>query len=229
MFELLTADGNLPFAVALAIMLFVALLEGVGMLLGAGLSSLIDSLLPDIDLHLDAPDVDSGSGVFTQLLGWLYVGRVPFLVLLLLLLTFFGIAGLMMQSALKAATGLMMPGWLASIPAFVVALPLVRASATVMARVLPQDETEAVSSDTFIGRVATITLGVATEDATAQARLHDQHGQTHYVMVVAASGSPPLHTGEPVLLIKRAGSRFEAISNPNQALVDEPRENPKHP
>ncbi|MEZ5581571.1 MAG: DUF1449 family protein [Candidatus Competibacteraceae bacterium] len=34
----------------------------------------------------------------------------------------------------------------------------------------------------FIGRVAVITLGTAGYDSPAQAKLRDQHGQTHYIM-----------------------------------------------
>ena len=50
MFEFLTASANLPFTVALTVMLFIAFLEGVGTVLGFAFSSLLDSLLPDIDI-----------------------------------------------------------------------------------------------------------------------------------------------------------------------------------
>jgi len=218
MLDLLGAEGTLPFSVALALMLLLALLEGVGMLLGAGLSSLIDSLLPDIDLDVDGPDVQS-PGPLSALLGWLYIGRVPFLVVLVLGLTFFGISGLVLQSTLQAATGRMLPAWLASIPALGLALPLTRWSASTLARVLPRDETEAVSADSFVGRIATITLGTARPGSPAQARLRDQYGQTHYVLV-EPHGEEPLVQGTQVLLVEQRGSRFAAIVNPNPALTE---------
>ncbi|MCG8592556.1 MAG: YqiJ family protein, partial [Proteobacteria bacterium] len=86
MLEFLAAPQNLPFTVALCVMLGIAILEGVGTLLGAGLSSLLDSLVGEIDFDVDADaDVDAdvhgpghvGGGLFTGLLGWLRFGRVP--------------------------------------------------------------------------------------------------------------------------------------------------------
>ena len=72
MFELVTADANMPFAIALTVMLGIAVLEGVAMLLGAGLSRFFDAMLPefDVDLDVDADldidadlDLHSGPGI----------------------------------------------------------------------------------------------------------------------------------------------------------------------
>src|SRR5690606_21436849 len=53
MFEQFFSAPNLPFAVALLVMLGIGLLEGIGMLLGGGLSGLVDGALPDLDADLD--------------------------------------------------------------------------------------------------------------------------------------------------------------------------------
>ena len=219
MFEFLTAEGNLPFSIALAIMFVLALLEGVGMLLGAGLSAFVDGLLPDIDIDVDAPDIDS-PGAISQILGWLYIGKVPFLVVFIVLLTCFGIAGLLLQTLFQAVTGVLLINWLAAIAAFVIALPITRVSVKGVAHILPRDETEAVSSNSFIGRVATVTTGTAREGYPAQARLSDQFGQTHYIMVEPDQGQPEQPTGSQVLLIRQQGHTFIVIPNTNPALVD---------
>ncbi|MEZ5581570.1 MAG: DUF1449 family protein [Candidatus Competibacteraceae bacterium] len=93
MLEFITADGNLPFSVALALMLLIALLEGVGTVLGFGFSHLLDQLTPGIDLSPETPDLDGDSGVVSRLLGWLHVGKVPMLALLVVFLTAFGLLG----------------------------------------------------------------------------------------------------------------------------------------
>ncbi len=73
MLSSLFVETNVPFLVAIGLMLAIALIEAVAMLLGGGLSSLIDSLLPDslsgvdvnIDLDVDADvdvDMDVGAG-----------------------------------------------------------------------------------------------------------------------------------------------------------------------
>ncbi len=219
MWEFITATENLPFSVALAVMLALGLLEGVGMLLGAGLSGFIDSLLPDVNFHLDMPDVQS-PGILSQVLGWLYVGKVPFLVVFIVLLTCFGIVGLILQSMVQSILGTLLPALLVTPFALALALPVTRVSVAGIARIMPRDETEAVSSNSFIGRVAIITIGTARKGYAAQARLNDEHGQTHYVMVEPDSSTEEFAYGSEVLLIEKEGPRFIAIANPNRFLID---------
>ena len=45
MWELLTANQNYAFAIALGLMLVIALLEGTALLLGAGLSEFLEAML----------------------------------------------------------------------------------------------------------------------------------------------------------------------------------------
>ena len=74
--NLFTAPETLPFGVAVALIVAVALLEGLGMLVALSPSNVIDDLLPHA-----VPE----SGM-DRVLGWLHLGRVPALVLLLLFL-----------------------------------------------------------------------------------------------------------------------------------------------
>lgn len=219
MWDFLTASGNLPFSVALAIVFALAMLEGVGLLLGAGVSGLLEHLFPAVDMDVDVPDVES-PGVVSQILGWLYIGKVPFLIVLIALLTSFGIIGLILQSFAQSMFGGLLPALLAALVALAGALPVSRGFTAVIARIMPRDETEAVSTDSFIGRVAIITTGTARQGSAAQARLNDQYGQTHYVMVEPDAADDLFHSGAEVLLIKKHGPRFIAIANPKPVLVD---------
>lgn len=216
MLEFLAAKANLPFTVALALMFFIAMLEGVGTLLGLGVSSLLDSIAPDIDTDVDA-EIDSASGL-SRFLGWLQFGKVPVLVLLIVFLTSFGLIGLVLQSVMHDWFGRFLPAIVASVPAFFLALPVVRSLGGVVAKIFPQDETEAVSDKSFIGRVAVITLGTASSGSAAEARLQDQHGQTHYVMVVPDQADASFDQGTEVLLVKKMGSQFAAIRNTHEVL-----------
>jgi len=226
MMEFLLASQNLPFTVALAVMLAIAVLEGITTLLGAGISSFLDTLVPDADLDIDV-DGDVGdseldvSGALSRMLGWLHVGKVPILMLLVIFLTAFGLLGLGLQSLAQNILRTLLPGLLAAGLAFMAALPVVRFSGALLARIMPQDETEAVSEQTFIGRVAVITLGQARKGKPTQAKLRDQYGQAHYILVEPDLADDVFETGASVMLVSRQGAVFRGIRNPSAALVDE--------
>jgi len=223
MLDFLLANENLPFTVALAVMFGIAVLEGVMALMGFALSGVLDSLLPDMDFDIEADlyaDLETPSP-FSRLLGWLRVGKVPMLMLLIIFLTGFGLIGLALQSLLHGSIGFLLPNWLMAIPAFVLALPVVRLLGGTLNRFMPNDETDAVSVDSLVGRVATITLGTAASGSPAEARVRDVHGTTHYVMVEPDVATESFTAQSSVLLVRNEGAVFKAITNPNPALVDD--------
>jgi membrane protein implicated in regulation of membrane protease activity len=145
---------------------------------------------------------------------------VPLLILLIIFLTAFGVSGLLIQALTRSIAGAYWPGVVAAVPALVLALPAVRAMGGLFARVVPRDETTAVSEDSLVGRVAVVTVGVAAGNAPAEGRVRDEHGQTHYVMVEPDIAGETFPAGTEVLLVKRAGAKFFAIRNPSPALSD---------
>lgn len=243
MIELLTAEQNLPFTVALALMATLAVLEGVSMILGASASGMLDSALPDfdgpdLDLDLDVdggldadldPGLDAGSDLDahghghagpTELLAWLHFGRVPFLIWLATFLAAFALFGFFVQTVTHALAGVYLPAWAGALVALAGTLPIVRGTVAVLARVLPGDETTAVSELTFVGREAVVTLGTARHGEPAQAKLRDEHGQTHYVMVEPGDPFETFVQGTPVLLVQKNGARFAAVRGTTEASVN---------
>lgn len=224
MIELITAGENQIFVVALAVMLFIALIEGVATVMGAGVSSMLEGLLPeldadvDLDIALDTPQ--SSPPAFTRFLSWLRIGQVPILMLIVVFLTAFGLVGLTVQSAVRGAFGAFLPQWAAFVPALLISLPFVRLLGGLLAIAMPKDETTAVAESTFVGRIATVTLGTAKLDSPAQAKLTDEHGQTHYLMVEPDSSGIEFAEGTKVLITERRGAVFRGIRNPTAALVD---------
>ena len=113
-----------------------------------------------------------------------------------------------------------LPQWLAVVPIMLVSLPVVRLLAGLLAMIMPKDETTAVAESSFVGRIATITLGKATFGSPAQGKLQDEHGQTHYVMIEPDSPDLEFTQGAKVLITERNGSVFRGIANTTAALVD---------
>ncbi len=91
------------------------------------------------------------------------------------------------------------------------ALPLTGLGARGLARIMPGDETTAVSLDELVGRRGTITIGTARRGSPAQARVADIHGQVHYVMVEPYDDDHSIGEGETVRLDRRDGHIFIAV------------------
>lgn len=189
MLEFLLAPANLPFAVALLLMLMIGAVEALGLGVGGA--------------HFDA-DAD--------LLGWLGVGQVPLLMLIVVFLALFGLIGITVQQIAAAFAGVPLAPWNASVIAFVASLPLLGIGARALARIMPQDETTAVGLDSLIAKRATVTVGTARRGSPARAQVRDAHGQTHYVMIEPQGDDQSLAAGETALLVRREGDIFIALA-----------------
>jgi hypothetical protein len=219
MSDFLLAPQNFPFDVALAIMALLTLLEFLAMFFAGSTSHVLDGLFPELHLgDVDGSEIAAAS-FLDRFLGWLHFGKVPVLMLLALFLLGFGFSGLALQGVLRNTLGFMLPGWLAALAVLPVTMPFVRIGGSVLAKVMPRDETQSVSAQSFIGQVATIVLGTARAGSAAQARLRDKHGQTHYVMVEPDEDGEQFDAGQAVLIVAQAGHTYRVIRADNAALA----------
>ena len=209
---MLFAEQTWPFTVATFLMLLIAIVEGLAMVIGANLSEWLQHTLPD--------PWDSVHGPFDNLLGWLHVGRVPLLVLLVVFLMGFALTGFALNMVVHRVMGVWVPP-LVSVPlAFLATLPIVRILGAGLARLIPSDQTYAVSFESLIGRVATIVNGTARQGYPAQAKVPNEHGLNLYVMVEPEADGATFQIGERILLTKQiAGNRFAGAVNPWPDLI----------
>ena len=221
MLAMMLASENIAFSVALVLMLMIALLEGVGMLFGMGVSSLLESLLPEADFspHAEVGQLDADSAL-SRFLGWLRIGQVPLLMLLMVFLLCFGLLGLIVQNIFYELSGWLAPSWLAVPLITLLSLPLVRLSGGLLQWAMPKDETTAVTPESLIGRIAIITLGTAADGYPAEAKVKDQHGYSHYIQLEPDDSSEVFEQGTAVLLLSRAGATYRGIRNSNPHLAE---------
>ncbi len=208
--ELLLAPQNWPFSLALALVVVMALLQVV-----LGLGDAIGDLAVDSDFDLDA-DISP----FQAALDWLWVGKIPFSILLILFCLCFGLSGIALQAFEQSRTGSLFPTLIAAPIAFAATLPLLRVTGWVLRPVLPRDETEAVSPNSLVGRDGQITIGVARQGHPAEARVRDGHGKMHYVMVEPETPGLEFRAGDSVLLVSRRDHVFLALKD-NQDVLPE--------
>lgn len=207
--SLFAAPQNLPFGIGFALIVGIALLEGLGMLISMSPSNLLDDLLPEIH----------GDSGLDRVLGWLHVGKVPALVLLLLFLSGYTVFGYSLQIVTNGLFGGYLPAWLAGLLAVPAGMTTVRGLGSLIAHIIPRDETSAVSEQSLIGRVGIIVSGNAQRGLAAQAKVKDEHGRSHYMMVEPDIDGEVFAEGAQVLLVRKAGAFYRCIANPHPTLM----------
>jgi hypothetical protein len=221
MWQVLTAPESLPFAVALAVVLGIAVLEGAALALGIGGSGIAELLPDDAGAGADGAGAD-GAGAVSRFTAWLHVGRLPLPMLLVVALTGFGVGGLAVQAAASGLLGRPLPAMLAVLPALALAVPATRFAGGFLARIMPREETDALPAASLVGRIGIITIGTARPGHPAEARVRDGRGTTHYQMVEPLEAGDAFPAGSAVLLVSHEGAVFKAVPNPSPALIDRP-------
>jgi len=198
-----------PFSLAVGLLIGVAVAEAVSLLVGA---SVLNWGGGDAADHPDS--IPDGA------LGWMHFGKLPILVIIVLFLAGFALAGFVAQFTTRAVIGFPLPLPAAVALAVVVAVFGVRVLGGALSRIIPRDETTAVSDASLVGRVGSVVIGTASAGKPAQARVRDQHGTQHYVMVEPEGPGEVLQSGASVLLVRHiSGRRFHAIPNPKPELL----------
>jgi hypothetical protein len=208
--DILLAPDVRPFAVAAAIMLALGGIELLATLVGFSLSH----IGKDIGVETDS---DSGLG---GLFLWINAGRLPLLILIILALGVFSIAGFFLQG-LAHGVGISIPAAVAVLAAAALSLPAIRVTSRGIARVIPRDETYAVDEADFIGHVAEVSVGPLDQGLPGRVRLKDVFGNWHSLVARASPESTPLPVGASVLLVDRDAKSFIAISAPADLIAQQ--------
>jgi hypothetical protein len=201
-FSLLLSADYAPFAVSFVVMLGIGVIEGVGL----GLGHL------DLGSDVHASGVEAGPG----LLDWLGLGRdLPILVWLTSLLCCFTVAGFAIQQVATIVVGSPLHWGIASAAALVIAGIANAFVSAGLARIFPSYESTVINAEDLLRRRGTVLEGAASRGHPARAKVVDQFGQAHYVMVEPHGDADVIAQGESALLVGKEGSVFFAIPDTN--------------
>lgn len=209
--DILLAPDVRPFAIAAAIMLALGAIELVTTLVGFSISEMFGK---DV-----AVEVDSHSAI-EGLFFWINAGRIPLLILIMLALGVFSIEGFLLQG-IAHALGTTVPVSIAAVAAAAGSIPVIRATSRGIARIIPRDETYAVSDADFVGKVAEVSVGPLDQGLPGRVRLKDVFGNWHTVAARAGLDSEALPVGSSVLLVDRDARGFIAISAPADLIAQQ--------
>ena len=203
MFAIFLTPAYAPFAIAFVVMIGIGLIEAIGLGLG------------HLDLHADVhAEADGGS-----VLDWLGLGHeLPILIWLTSLLGCFTLAGIAIQQGATALAGAPLHWGFASGGALIAGSLLNTLAANGLARIMPGFETSVISTDDFLRRRGTILEGTARRGSPARAKIVDQHGQAHFIMVEPHDDADAIAAGETALIVRRDGKLFYALPEANALL-----------
>jgi len=209
--DILLAPDVRPFAVAAAIMAALGAIELLTTLVGVSISGFVGN-----DVAVEADSHDALGGLFL----WINAGRVPLLILIILALGVFSIEGFLLQG-IAHAVGTALPAAIAALAAAAGSIPVIRVASRGLARIIPRDETYAVSDADFVGKVAVVAVGPLDQGLPGRVRLKDVFGNWHTVSARASPDSQALPVGASVLLVDRDARSFVAISAPADLIAQQ--------
>ncbi|MBK0064049.1 MULTISPECIES: YqiJ family protein [unclassified Acinetobacter] len=211
LWELFTHPSNYIFSISLVLCLAIGILELLLLLIG-GSSQVMDQFLPEqlSDYQTDF-DLEADHGMIWQFFDWLYLGRIPLLIWLIIFLTTYALTGFIIQGVFYSFTEHYFSVWLIAPAVLFLSMPFVRWASALVSKIIPKDETTAIFSEDLIGQQAEIILGIARPHSPAQAKVKDQFGQTHYVLVEPEQDEI-FQQGQTVILTQKNKLGFQAIS-----------------
>jgi hypothetical protein len=189
--EFLTHDANALYFFALSFLVILFVFEVLGLLIGMSLSHAFDSL---IDF-----DVDTDVGGHLSLLG---LGKVPLIIWVTFFFGLFSIIGYTANAISSSIVGYI-PIWLSVVPVAVVSFMINGVLCKIFAKAFPRFETTAVSTDTFSGRVAKVTIGNATYTKFAMGVLLDEHNTSHNIRLQAMDDGVVLKKNSQAILVEQ--------------------------
>ena len=188
------------FAIAFVVMVGIGLIEAIGLGLGNF----------DFGTDLDSA-VDVGDMELSDALGWLGLKQgLPILVWLTSLLGCFTIAGFAVQQVSTAVLGAPLHWGIAGGVALLAGGAMNAFTAGWLARILPEYESTIVDTEDLVMRRGMVLEGTARRGHPARAKVVDQHGQAHYVMIEPHNDGDIIGAGEGALLVRRVGALFFA-------------------
>jgi hypothetical protein len=210
--DILLAPDVRPFAIAAAIMMALGAIELLTTLVGFSLAELVGK-----DVAVEADSHNGLGGLFL----WINAGRLPLLILIILALGVFSIEGFLLQGVVHIV-GAAVPVAIAALVAAAGSIPVIRTTSRGLSRIIPRDETYAVSESDFVGKVAMVSIGPLDQGLPGRVRLKDVFGNWHTVAARASPDSAPLPVGASVLLVDRDARSFIAISAPADLIAHQP-------
>lgn len=197
--SLLSDPALQPFGIAALVLAGLVAIEIVGALAGLSLSETLEG---------------TALGEFAETgLGWLNLGKAPFLVLVMIALALFAVCGLAVQFIAGALAG-PLPAGVASLAALAAAIPATRIVSRWVGRILPRDESYAIHDDQLVGKKGVVTVGPLEAASVGRVRVTDAFGNRHFPRARPLDPGERIEVGASIVIMQRAGREYRVARAP---------------
>lgn len=208
MIDVLSMPQSGVFAASIGVTVLLCLFEGLALMLAGTMTPAF--------MDFESSDGDAHGGV----LGYLNAGQLPLTLFVASAAAVFGLTGLGVQQVAVGTSGAPLALTWAIPIAAIAAVPGTHFVTKMLGAVLPKTETTAISGDDLIGRAGEIMAGEGKRGSPVQAKLRDEYGQAHYVMVEPMRDDDTLHQGQTILLSARVGAIYHGIKAATEVLKE---------
>jgi hypothetical protein len=193
------APEMLPYSVAFMIFAIIAFLEFTSLLLGWAIFGFLDNFLVSnhSDIHIEST---SSLGNF---FGYINPQKVPFSMVLISFFFIFGFMGTLLINIFG-----LLPLFVTLPIVVIITFVLLRHTTNIIGKILPNETTEVVSTDSFIGKTALILDPTAKRDLPARAKMSDVYGSNHYIRVEPLADDEVFSEGDEVIVMEKSESIF---------------------
>lgn len=220
--DFIFAAENAPFTIAATVMLMIGGLELLSVLVGHSLSGLVDHFMPDalsgdlsVDLDLHTADIDLNAHpdahmpFVVEFLNWFYIGKMPFLMVLVIFMMSFSTTGYLMNEIMFSITEHRLNTGFGSLVAFLLCLFPMHFLSAVIYAIMPKDESEAISADDLIDRTGEILYGKLPQKAgesveiKIEVPIDHNSGKNQNHFIVAQLTEDTVYTSKQVVITGR--------------------------
>ena len=159
----------------------------------------------------EAPSHTAAAGASASVIDFLGLRGLPMTVWLAVLAAFFAGIGLAGQSLIMAILGTTLPASLAAILAILPAIIMTRLVAGFLSRMIPREESTAISTRNYGRRRGVVTVGTARRGKPAQVRFTDYHGNMHHLMAEPLADEDEIEAGSEVLVLRMRDGRLRLV------------------
>lgn len=210
------------FTISALILLSIAILEAISVAtMGSSMDSVIqgsDGVDVDADigvglhddLSMDVFATSESHAGFETGVNLLNIGKVPFMIVLAALATWFTISGYTIHFSAEAL-GLSFSNYFVAPISFGIATIGTFFTTKIISKIIPPEKSSSIKEKDLIGSIGSVVLGQGDDTRSVQIRTTDQFGEEHYMQARVALPGITIKAGDEVIILKKGKDSFYKV------------------